>query len=114
MRKEGLVVDEQTLTRQVLLALGNGGTMEMAQSVVAFIVSTKLPAVSPNDLVGLAEVAKMTGRSKQTVCNWIGRGNQGFPAPLVHLAATKVWDREQVKVWMAGHPELVRVNGGAS
>lgn len=107
-------MDEQALTRQVLLALGNGGTMEMAQSVTAFIISTKLPAVSPSDLVGLAEVAQMTGRSKQTVCNWIGRGNQGFPAPLVHLAATKVWDREQVQVWMQGHPELVRTGKEAS
>jgi len=109
-------VDEQTLTRQVLLALGNGGTMEMAQSVVAFIVTSNLPSVAPTDIIGLAEVAKLTGRSKQTVCNWIGRGNQGFPAPLTVLAATKVWDKEQVLVWMAGHPELVRtgVPGGAA
>ena len=106
-------MDEQTLTRQVLLALGNGGTMEMAQSVTAFILTSNLPAVSPGNLVGLAEVATMTGRSKQTVCNWIGRGTQGFPAPFVHLAATKVWDREQVTVWMSGHPELVRPHGGA-
>lgn len=100
-------MDEQTLTRQVLLALGNGGTMEMAQSVTAFILGMG-PSLRSDNLIGLAEVAKLTGRSKQTVCNWIGRGNQGFPAPLVHLAATKVWDREQVQVWMAGHPELVR------
>lgn len=101
-------MDEQTLTRAVLRALGNGGTMEMAQSVVAFI-QNMAPALRASDLVGLAEVALMTGRSKQTVCNWIGRGNQGFPAPVIHLAATKVWDREQVTVWMQGHPELVRV-----
>lgn len=107
-------MDEQKLTRQVLLALGNGGTMAMAQSVTSFITSMNLPAVPPRNLVGLAEVAIMTGRSKQTVCNWIGRGNQGFPAPVVHLAATKVWDREQVQVWMAGHPDLVRTHGGAS
>jgi predicted DNA-binding transcriptional regulator AlpA len=108
-------VDEQTLTRAVLRALGNGGTMEMAQSVVSFIQS-QVPMVPPTDLVGLAEVALMTGRSKQTVCNWIGRGNQGFPEPIKHLAATKVWDREQVTVWMQGHPELIRMqtHGGAS
>lgn len=106
-------MDEQTLTRAVLRALGNGGTMEMAQSVVAFILGMN-PSLRAENIVGLAEVAKMTGRSKQTVCNWIGRGNQGFPAPISVLAATKVWDREQVQVWMAGHPELVRTGKEAS
>ncbi len=107
-------MDEQTLTRQVLKALGNGGTMEMATNVVAFLNERRVPAVPPANLVGLAEVAEMTGRTKQAVCNWIGRGNQGFPAPVAHLAATKVWDREQVEVWMQGHPELVRAHGDAS
>jgi predicted DNA-binding transcriptional regulator AlpA len=50
------------------------------------------------DPVGLAEVAEMTGESKQLL-DYLLRG-PGAPRP-VHLARMKVWRRSEIVVWWA-------------
>ena len=98
--------------REVLGVLGNGATVEMATNVLAWMRSATVPAaaptgIRPDDILGLNEVAGMLGKSRQTVSNWISRGVYSFPAPVAHLAATKVWDRAQVAEWARGHPDML-------
>lgn len=98
--------------REVLGVLGNGATVEMATNVVTWMRSTTVPAaapvgIQPGNILGLAEVAEMLGKSRQAVSNWIARGACSFPAPVAHLAATKVWDRDQVDEWARGHRDML-------
>jgi predicted DNA-binding transcriptional regulator AlpA len=83
---------------QVLVALGPGGTTDLAERVLELLQAQ--PAPVP-ELGGLAEVCAVLGRSRQTVGHWISgrRGPGGFPEPLVVLSATPVWDLAQVREW---------------
>ncbi len=100
----------QALRREVLHVLGDGGTMHMADQVVAWftVKQDQMTGLRPSDIVGVAEIAAMTGRRKQDVINWIARGHS-FPDPVTVLASGRIWDRNQVEVWIAGHSDLVNL-----
>jgi hypothetical protein len=66
--------------------------------------STKNPY---ENVGGLAEVAALIGRQKQTVGNWIRRGTPETPKPLATLAATQVWDLDEWRSWAKKHTDLV-------
>jgi hypothetical protein len=111
--------------REVVQALGDGGTMEMGERVLAWMDRSAPPSitlptapksvappshdcgVSPQNLLGAAEVAQMLGAGVVTVRSWTSRPQFAFPPPVVTLAAGKIWDREQVELWADGHPDLV-------
>jgi hypothetical protein len=85
-------------THDVLIALGPGGTSELAERALAFLGQLELG--------GLAEVSDLLGKSPQSVGHWIaGRRHPTapdgapFPEPLVILAATPVWDLDAVRQW---------------
>jgi hypothetical protein len=92
------------LTRDILGALGTGGTVEMAERVQLW-VETRRPGIRPERMMGLAEVAEFIGRNLAMMRRIVDDPTEAFPAPVASLAATKVWDRAQVEVWKAGHEQ---------
>jgi hypothetical protein len=97
------------LRREVLHVLGDGGTTDMADRVARWAVD-RVVGIRPHDIVGIAEIADMAGRRKQSVCNWMARP-YSFPAPVTTLASGRIFDREQVATWLAGHADLVNMEG---
>jgi hypothetical protein len=97
--------------REILQALGTGGTREMAERVKTWVDTRRrsvvLPGIPPENLLGLAEVSALTRIPEGTIDAWATFEQVSFPAPAATLAATKVWDRDQVAVWMRGHPDLL-------
>jgi prophage regulatory protein len=69
-------------------------------------IAVTLAGMSPDDLVGLAEIAKMVGRTKRTVRRWHDEREHGFPEPAARLSAGLVWRREDVERWAAEHLPL--------
>jgi chromosome partitioning protein len=55
--------------------------------------------MATEDLIGLNEVARMAGVSRQAVSNWRSRFSD-FPKPVVELSAGPVFDRFQVRSWL--------------
>jgi hypothetical protein len=51
------------------------------------------------DLVGLAEIAQRAGVTKDAVNKWRAR-HTDFPAPEVVLAATPVWEWDDIEQWL--------------
>lgn len=60
----------------------------------------KMP--DPHDLVGVKEIANVTGVSPQAVINWTDR-YEDFPKPLATLRMGRVWDYRDVAVWLRKH-----------
>lgn len=103
------------LRRDILQALGDGGTMEMADGVLAYIerVTDKMSQLEadpfaddsdaePLELAGLAEVAEITGRPKQLIGHWLAERRpmpEGFPKPRWHISAGPVWAKSEVVTW---------------
>ncbi len=58
----------------------------------------------PVGLVGLSEVARIIGVSRQRALQLV-RDYSDFPAPLASLAAGRVWDGTAVETWTRAHPE---------
>lgn len=55
------------------------------------------------DLVGVAELANLSGRSINTIQTW-RRRHRDFPDPLVTLASGPVWSWAPVERWIARRP----------
>lgn len=89
---------------QVLVALGPGGTTELAERVLVLLESQSLAVP---ELGGLAEVCAELGKSRQVVGHWVagrrtplpGAVRRPFPEPIKHLAATTLWDLAEVRRW---------------
>ena len=54
-------------------------------------------------LVGTAEIAEMLGVSRQRVDRLVKTASD-FPAPVVEIAAGRVWKREAVERWIRANP----------
>lgn len=89
--------------RAMLVALGPGGTRELAERALAHARAWS-PVVDPGtpDLVGLQEAAIRLGVSRQTLGHWIAgrRGPGNFPRPLVQLSSGSVWDYRVIERWV--------------
>ncbi len=57
--------------------------------------------MTEDNLVGIAEIAKFAGVSKQAVSNWRMRYDH-FPRPMQNLQSGPVWDKEKVEYWVKG------------
>src|SRR5215813_10678167 len=53
-------------------------------------------------LVGISEIADLTGVSKQVVGNWRSR-NSDFPEPAAELKSGPVWNFDDVAEWLTRH-----------
>lgn len=68
--------------------------------------------IAVEDIAGLSEIARMLGRRKQTVWNWIARGTHGTPDPIAELASTKLYDRNAWRRWATEHTDLLGDDDG--
>ena len=53
--------------------------------------------MSPDELAGLQEIAKMLGVTKRTVQRYMTRPD--FPKPIDRLAAGNIWRRKDIEHW---------------
>ena len=53
-------------------------------------------------LVGVAEIARMLGVSRQRV-HQLATTDPDFPKPEAVLSAGKIWSKAAIETWMAGH-----------
>jgi hypothetical protein len=61
------------------------------------MASVTSPAMSPDELAQLAEVADLLGVAKRTAAKYVGL--PGFPAPIEQLSTGRVWKRADVVKW---------------
>ncbi|MCY3818884.1 MAG: AAA family ATPase [Gammaproteobacteria bacterium] len=52
-----------------------------------------------DDLLGISEIAKIAGVSRQAVANWRRRCSD-FPSPIAELASGPIFRRSHVRVWL--------------
>jgi predicted DNA-binding transcriptional regulator AlpA len=96
----------QQLRQRILAALGDGGTMDMADRIIT-LVGVLTSEHLERELLGLHEVAELMGVSTNTISMRAARPGMNFPAPIVTLVATRIWSREQIEEWMLGNRRRV-------
>lgn len=89
----------------MLVALGPGGTRELAERALAYADASLRPDY--RRLGGLAEVAKLVDRSRPAVSNWNATPHLQTPAPVFTVTATPIWDLGHWVVWGVAHPDLM-------
>lgn len=100
-------MDEETRIRAMLVALGPGGTRELAERALGFVDAQDSGTRDYSWMGGLAEVAALLDRSRPAVSNWMGPDSKLVtPQPVRRLSATPVWDLRQWREWARAHPEL--------
>jgi len=102
-------MDEEARIRAMLVALGPGGTRELAERALGFM-DAHGPGAGQDYawMGGLAEVAALLDRSRPAVSNWMGKDSKIVcPDPLARLLATPVWDLRHWREWGRAHPDLV-------
>ncbi|MGH2717802.1 MAG: helix-turn-helix transcriptional regulator [Actinomycetota bacterium] len=57
-----------------------------------------------DELVGVAEAARLLGVSRQRV-HQIVQSNCEFPRPVAELSVGRIWRRADVEAWMASNPD---------
>lgn len=60
--------------------------------------------MSPEDLVGFAEVVGTLKVPRRTAARYVKRAD--FPAPFVRLASGPIWLRRDIQKWAKGHLPL--------
>lgn len=55
--------------------------------------------IDPEHLVGATEAAKRLGVGRQTVTQWARRHKDHFPAPVVVIERTMVWEWAAIEEW---------------
>lgn len=101
-------MDHEARVHAMLVALGPGGTRELAERALSFMDAHGSAAAGFDWLGGLAEVAALLDRSRPAVSNWMGPGSKIVcPDPVRDLKATPVWNLGHWREWGRAHPELV-------
>jgi hypothetical protein len=101
-------MDEEARVRAMLVALGPGGTRELAERALGFLDGIRAFEDGRYDWMGgLAEVAELLDRSRPAVSNWNATPKLATPEPLRRLTATPVWDLRHWREWGRAHPELM-------
>jgi predicted DNA-binding transcriptional regulator AlpA len=109
----GVHVDTRQIRQSLLRALGDGGTFDMVDGVMAYLsplidddvyLLERSDAPDPGqlELVGLAEVSAMTGQSKATIGHWLAGRRKSvpeFPAPRWTLECGPIWVKLEVETW---------------
>lgn len=57
--------------------------------------------VSPDDLVGVAEISQIAQVSDTAIWKW--RRSEGFPNPLAELKCGPIFSRKEVILWLRKH-----------
>jgi len=97
----------------MLVALGPGGTRELAERALAHAFTLILPQNAALKLGGTAEVCERLGVTKA----WLGHVIAGrrpvppvlTPEPLVTLTATPVWDLAEWDAWAERNRALLPI-----
>jgi hypothetical protein len=104
------------LVREVLPLLGDGGSMEEAQTLVSWAMERFLPTVGERvlvDLVGVNEAADQIGTSRANVLRWSnGQGRTDFPEPVLTLACGPHWSRSTLAGWVPTSQDHSVITGG--
>jgi hypothetical protein len=101
-------MDDEARVRAMLVALGPGGTRELAERALGWADAHSDAGRGFDWLGGLAEVAALLDRSRPAVSNWMGETSKIVtPPPLRRLMATPVWDLRQWREWGRANPGLV-------
>ena len=77
---------------------------EATEAIEAAVPGARVVHVEPDGLVTMAEVAKRTGRTRESVRLLINgeRGPGGFPPPATHFKSrNRMWEWQQVAAWFA-------------
>jgi hypothetical protein len=85
-------VDHEARIQQMLIALGPGGTRDLAERALAHADTAVTPAPVWERMGGLYEVAALCDRSRAAVSGWATAKSSTVPAPKFKLEATPVWD----------------------
>lgn len=102
-------MDERT--RGMLMALGDGGTVEMATRALAHVdgkdvdlevanLRSRARVLAELELGGVTEVAGVLQVSRQTIGHWVAGRRPGpfaFPPPSWHLVSGPVWDMSLIR-----------------
>jgi hypothetical protein len=101
-------VDQEARIREMIVALGPGGTRPLAERALAYAQTSLVGAPDFSRLGGLAEVAALVDKSRQAVSNWIGPHSKLTPPePEFRTTATPIWDLRKWAEWGRAHPELM-------
>jgi|SRR5690606_3725899 len=103
--------------RAILVALGDGGTTEMAHRMHDWLnggdaaeagyqlggdpLATGVPV---DRIIGRVDIAAMLGRTRQAAAK-VMRTN-GFPKPFKVVDGTELYDRVHVQRWIDNNPDL--------
>lgn len=83
----------------MLIALGPGGTRELAERALEHARSLE-PVPMPLELGGIAEVADLLGCTQVDLQAWCDDPFQDVPAELGQIRkAGKVWDLNVIRAW---------------
>lgn len=91
--------------RAMLVALGPGGTRELAERALAF--ATRMTPPAYERLGGLSEVARLVDRQRPVVSNWNATESLHTPEPVLRTTATPIWDLRAWREFGRAHPELM-------
>jgi hypothetical protein len=86
---------------KTLQALARGGEWRELEEALTAITGMPMVARPVRDLVGLAEVAAVTGMPRTTIRSAMTRAQDG-PRVLFALRATPVYSAGEVVAWLAG------------
>jgi hypothetical protein len=99
------VPDRDSLVRDLVGRLGDGGTTDHARAAVAWAIDTFVPIIVERvvaDLRGVNEVAGLLSTSRAQVLRWANQqGRTDFPAPVLQLACGPHWSATTMRQW--GH-----------
>jgi hypothetical protein len=103
----------------MLVALGDGGTTELAERALEYLdglladqqaAGVRAEMVAPElEIGGVAEVTRALGVSRQTVGHWLAGRRQPpfpFPEPTWVLDATPVWNMALIRQLTVTEPEV--------
>lgn len=97
-------MDYEERVRSMLVALGPGGTRDLAENALAWLGAS---APDYSRLGGLAEVAALVDRKRPVVSNWNATESLKTPEPVFRVTATPIWDLEHWRDFGRAHPELM-------
>lgn len=95
--------DRDSLARELVFRLGDGGTMDQARAAVDWAIERFMPVVAErilSDLVGVREAASLIGQPRAVLLRWAnGQGRTDMPEPVLTLDCGAHWSRTVLTKW---------------